>query len=149
MKFDRKTKKATVYPVPEEWLDPTTQESMVSPQHDDVDGKVWTNNQDTHLVYRLDLATGKFEDLGQATDKNGAHINAYGMPTDLANNAYQLNFGGTSIGRIDAKTKEATIWENAATVLAPAPRPRRRPATFSGSPNTAPTASAASIRRLA
>jgi len=67
MKFDRKTKKATVYPVPEEWLDPTTQESMVSPQHDDVDGKVWTNNQDTHLVYRLDLATGKFEDLGQAT----------------------------------------------------------------------------------
>jgi virginiamycin B lyase len=121
MKFDRKTKKSTVYPVPEEWLDPTTQESMVSPQHDDVDGKVWTNNQDTHLVYRLDIATGKFEDLGQATDKNGTHINAYGMPTDVANNAYQLNFGGTSIGRIDAKTKEVTIWK---TPL-PFSRPRR------------------------
>jgi virginiamycin B lyase len=121
MKFDRKTKKATIYPVPEEWLDPTTQESMVSPQHDDVDGKVWTNNQDTHLVYRLDLATGKFEDLGQSVDKNGTHINAYGMPTDLRNNAYQLNFGGTTIGRIDAKTKEVTIWK---TPL-PFSRPRR------------------------
>jgi virginiamycin B lyase len=121
LKFDRKTKQATVYPVPKEWLDPTTQESMVSPQHDDVDGKVWTNNQDTHLVYRLDLASGKFEDLGQAVDKNGTHINGYGMPTDLQNNAYQLNFGGTTIGRIDAKTREVTIWK---TPL-PFSRPRR------------------------
>ena len=53
-KFDRKTKQVTAYPFPKEWLNPTTQASMVSPQHDDVDGKVWTNNQDTHLVYRLD-----------------------------------------------------------------------------------------------
>ena len=28
---------------------------MVSPQHADVDGKVWTNNQDTHYMYRLDV----------------------------------------------------------------------------------------------
>ena len=107
--------------MPKEWLGPTTQESMVSPQHDDVDGKVWTNNQDTHLVYRVDVASGKYEDLGQAVDKNGMHINAYGMPTDAQNNAYQLNFGGTTIGRIDAKTKQVTIWK---TPL-PFSRPRR------------------------
>ena len=120
-KFDRKTKQATAYPFPKEWLNPTTQASMVSPQHSDVDGKVWTNNQDTHLHYRLDLATGKFEDLGQAIDKNGTHINAYGMPTDLQNNVYLLNFGGTTIGRRDAKTNEVTIWK---TPL-PFSRPRR------------------------
>ena len=120
-KFDRKTKQVTAYPFPKEWLNPTTQASMVSPQHSDVDGKVWTNNQDTHLHYRLDLATGKFEDLGQAVDKSGTHINAYGMPTDLQNNVYLLNFGGTTIGRRDAKTNEVTIWK---TPL-PFSRPRR------------------------
>jgi hypothetical protein len=46
LKFDRHTKQARAYPVPKEWLNATTQESMVSPQHDDVDGKVWTNNQE-------------------------------------------------------------------------------------------------------
>ena len=28
---------------------------MVSPQHSDVDGKVWTNNQEDHDMYRLDV----------------------------------------------------------------------------------------------
>ena len=121
LKFDRKSKQATAYPIPKEWLNPTTQESMVSPQHDDVDGKVWTNNQDTHLHYRLDLATGQYESLGQAVDKNGTHINAYGMPTDLANNVYLLNFGGTTIGRRDAKTNEVTIWKTPLSFS----RPRR------------------------
>jgi virginiamycin B lyase len=121
LKFDPKTKESTVYPVPKEWLNATTQESMVSPQHDDVDGKVWTNNQDTHLMYRLDLASGKFEDLGQSIDKNGVQISAYGIPTDLQNDAYQLNFGGTLVGRVDAKTKQVTIWK---TPL-PFSRPRR------------------------
>jgi streptogramin lyase len=121
LKFDPKTKQATAYPVPQEWRNATTQESMVSPQHSDVDGKVWTNNQDTHRVYRLDVASGKYEDLGQSVDESGTHVSAYGMPTDLQNNAYQLNFGGTTIGRIDAKTKEVTIWK---TPL-PFSRPRR------------------------
>jgi virginiamycin B lyase len=120
-KIDRKTRQITAYPFPEEWLNPTTQASMVSPSHDDVDGKVWTNNQDSHVHYRLDLASGKYEDLGAAVDKNGTHINAYGMPTDLANNLYLLNFGGTSIGRRDAKTNAVTIWK---TPL-PFSRPRR------------------------
>ena len=65
--------------------------------------------------------SGKYEDLGQAIDKNGTHINGYGMPTDAQNSAYQLNFGGASIGQIDATTKEVTIWK---TPL-PFSRPRR------------------------
>src|ERR1700692_907901 len=120
-KIDRKTKQITAYPFPAAWLNPTTQASMVSPSHDDVDGKVWTNNQDAHLHYRLDIASGQYEDLGPAADKSGTHINAYGMPTDLANNVYLLNFGGTTIGRRDAKTNEVTVWK---TPL-PFSRPRR------------------------
>jgi len=120
-KIDVKSKQITAYPFPKEWLNPTTQASMVSPAHDDVDGKVWTNNQDSHVHYRLDVVSGKYEDLGSAVDKNGTHINAYGMPTDLANNVYLLNFGGTTIGRRDAKTNAVTIWK---TPL-PFSRPRR------------------------
>ena len=120
-KIDPKTKQVTAYPFPTEWLNPTTQASMVSAEHSDVDGKVWTNNQDTHLVYRFDIVSGKYEDLGQAIDKTGTHINGYGMPTDLQNNVYQLNFGGTTVGRIDAKTNDVTIWK---TPL-PFSRPRR------------------------
>jgi virginiamycin B lyase len=120
-KIDTTTKQVTAYPFPAEWLNATTQSSMLSAEHSDVDGKIWTNNQDTHLVYRFDTVSGKYEDLGQAVDKSGTHINGYGMPTDLRNSAYQLNFGGASIGRIDAGTKEVTIWK---TPL-PFSRPRR------------------------
>jgi virginiamycin B lyase len=120
-KIDVKTRQVTPYPFPASFLNPTTQASMVTPSHDDVDNKVYTNNQDTHLVYRLDLASGQYEDLGQSKDKNGVAVPAYGMPTDLQNNVYQLNFGGTIIGRIDAKTKDVTIWK---TPL-PFSRPRR------------------------
>ena len=64
-KFDRKTEKFQVYPVPKEWQGDHTQQSMVSPANSHVDGKVWTNNQDTHAIYRLDLATGQYENLGE------------------------------------------------------------------------------------
>ena len=67
---------------------------MVSPQHADVDGKVWSNNQDVHTMYRLDVKTGQYEDLGPSKDPRGKQISAYGMPTDLRNNVYQLEFGG-------------------------------------------------------
>jgi len=109
-KIDRKTHDVTMYPFPKEWQSPSTQASMVSPQHSDVDGKVWTNNQEDHFTYRLDVATGKFENMGQNKDPSGKRIRAYGMPTDLQNNVYQLEFGEASIGLRNAKTGEVTIW---------------------------------------
>jgi virginiamycin B lyase len=120
-KMDRQTRKLTVYPFPKEWLGPTTQASMVAPRFSHVDGKVWTNNQETREYYRLDLATGKFENTGKAIDKNGRQISAYGIPTDHDNNLYLLEFGGTSIGRRDAKTLEVEIWRTPF----PNSRPRR------------------------
>src|SRR5215470_14593708 len=110
-RIDRTTHEVTVYPYPREWLSTSAQASMVSPQHADVDGKVWSNNQDVHTMYRLDVKSGRYEDLGPSKDPRGKQISAYGMPTDLANNVYQLEFGGTSIGLRDAKTGAVTIYD--------------------------------------
>ena len=93
-KIDRKTHEVSVFPFPKEWISTSAQASMVSPMYSNVDGKVWTNNQEDSLNYRLDLATGKFENPGQAKTPGGKQIRAYGMPTDHQNNLYQLEFGG-------------------------------------------------------
>jgi virginiamycin B lyase len=120
-RIDPKSKDLKVYPYPKEWLGPNTQTSMVSPNFSNVDGKVWTNNQETREHYRLDIATGKYENLGIAKDPRGKFISAYGMPVDRDNNLFLMEFSGTSIGRRDAKTGLVTIW------LTPTPgsRPRR------------------------
>jgi len=110
-RIDRATHQVTTYPFPKEWQSTSAQASMVSPQHADIDGKVWTNNQDVHDMYRLDLKSGQYENLGASKDPRGKQISAYGMPTDRQNNVYQLEFGGTSIGLRDAKTGMATIYE--------------------------------------
>ncbi len=99
-----------MYPFPKEWQSTSTQASMVSPQHSNVDGKVWTNNQEDHDMYRLDLATGKFENVGPSKGPDGKQIPAYGMPPNHENNVYQLEFGGTRIGLRDAKTGTTTIY---------------------------------------
>jgi streptogramin lyase len=110
-RIDRKTHEVKTYPFPKEWDSTTAQASMVSPQHSDVDGKVWTNNQEEHHMYRIDVATGQYENMGPSKDPAGKQISAYGMPTDKYNNVYQLEFGGTSIGLRDAKTGIATIFQ--------------------------------------
>jgi virginiamycin B lyase len=121
VKVDRKTKEVSQYPFPKEWTTVSTQASMISPQNSHVDGKVWTNNQETHSVYRFDTATGTFENKGVATDPAGKHISGYGMPTDSQNNVWLLEFGSDKIGRVDAKTNVATIWQTPT----PGSRPRR------------------------
>ncbi len=110
-RIDRKTHEVQTYPFPKEWDSTTAQASMVSPQHSDVDGKVWTNNQEEHHMYRIDVKTGQYENLGPSKNPAGKQISAYGMPTDKYNNVYQLEFGGTSIGIRDAKTGIATIYQ--------------------------------------
>jgi virginiamycin B lyase len=110
-RIDRRTHEVTTYPYPKEWQSTSAQASMVSPQHADIDGKVWSNNQDVHFMYRLDVKTGQYENLGASKDPRGKQISAYGMPTDRQNNVYQLEFGGTSLGLRDAKTGAVTIYD--------------------------------------
>jgi streptogramin lyase len=106
-KFDRKTEKMQVFPLPKELQKDHTQESMVMPLYSHVDGKVWTNNQDDHSILRLDLKTGTYENLGTFPISGaGRNIAAYGIPADRENDLYLLDFGADNIGRIDAKTKQ-------------------------------------------
>jgi virginiamycin B lyase len=90
-----------------------TQESFVMPWSSNVDGKVWTNNQDDHSFRRLDLATGKMETLGPFPyTAHGKQVvmRAYGMTADSQNNLWVLPLSQESIGRIDAKTGEMLAW---------------------------------------
>jgi virginiamycin B lyase len=120
-RFDRKEKKFDVFPVPKDWLSDRTQESMIAPYSAQVDGTVYTNNQARHEIYRVDLKTGEYTNLGAMRDAKGTLIDAYGMPADHDNNLYLLEFQGTHIGRYEAKTKTVKIY----ATPTPSSRPRR------------------------
>ncbi len=119
-KFDMKTKTFRLFPVQSEINIDTTQQSLLTPRHLNVDGKVWTNDVRKQAVLRLDVATGKYEvfDPFRFTPKGRQH-SPYGMVSDAANNLYFMDFGDENVGRIDAKTGQATIY--------PTPTPRSRP----------------------
>lgn len=121
VKFDRATKQVVPYPIPKEWQSNSTQESMVSPDHDNVDGYVWTNDQEDHSLLRLNLATGKYDNMGVEKDAAGRPIPGYGIPTDLQNQPYMLEFGGTRIGHYDKQTGIAEVF----TTPSPSSKPRR------------------------
>jgi len=104
-RFDPKAQTFKQWAVPPAAHPDFTQASMVMPIHNDVDGKVWTNNQDDHSFRRLDPATGTWETFGPyyypGTTKS---FNAYGIVTDASNGLWGLDFGATSIGHLDPKT---------------------------------------------
>ena len=110
-KFDRKTEKFQEFPLPKELQHNHTQESMVMPVYSNVDGKVWTNNQEDHSILRLDVATGTYENLGTFPIPGANRtIAAYGIPADHENNLYLLDFAADNIGKIDAKTKQFKVY---------------------------------------
>jgi streptogramin lyase len=109
-RFDRKEKKFDVFPVPQDWQGARPQQSMVAPYSAHADKTVYTNNQEKHEIYRVDLNTGEYTNLGKMTDASGHVVDGYGMVADSQNNLYLLEFGGTSIGRYDAKTKTVKIY---------------------------------------
>jgi streptogramin lyase len=103
-KWDRAAGKVSAFKVPDKWQTPNTQESMVSPQHSDVDGYVWTNDQQDHSLIRVNAKTGEMEHMGVEKDAKGVPVPGYGIPTDLSNRPMPLEFCGTKIGWFDPKT---------------------------------------------
>jgi streptogramin lyase len=122
MKFDTRTKTFRHYPLPAELDSDTAQQSMVMSRQSHVDGKVWTNDVNTHSILRLDVATGGYERVdpfqGMPIGANRQH-SPYGMAADKDNNLYFMDFGDENVGRVDAKTFRATIY--------PTPTPHSRP----------------------
>jgi virginiamycin B lyase len=113
MKFDTRTKTFRHYPLPAELDSDTAQQSMVMSRASHVDGKVWTNDVNTHSILRLDLASGAYERVdpfeGMPIGANRQH-SPYGMAADKDNNLYFMDFGDESVGRVDAKTFRGTIY---------------------------------------
>jgi streptogramin lyase len=119
-KFDRKTEKFQFWQTPKEWDTDGGQLGHLAIDGTATDSKVWIKNSDVGNIYRLDLTSNKFENLGNFKDpKTGKRIGTYGIHSDTRNNAYLLDFG--NIVKIDAKTKEPTVYETPT----PNSRPRR------------------------
>jgi streptogramin lyase len=119
-KFDVKTETFQLFPVQKELNNDSTQESLLTPSHWRVDGKVWTNDVRKQSILRLDVASGKYELINPFTlTPKGRQHSPYGMVSDAANNLYFMDFGDENVGRIDAKTGAPTIY--------PTPTPRSRP----------------------
>ena len=118
-KFDMATKTFQIFPVQAALNDNATQQSMVMPRSWQVDGKVWSNDVARQSIMRLDLKTGQYELIDPFKFLAGHQHSPYGMAADAQNNLYFMDFGDENIGRVDAKTGEATIY--------PTPTPKSRP----------------------
>jgi len=121
-KFDRRTEKFTTWSTPKEWDTAGGQLGHLAVQGTPVDNKVWIKNSDGTNIYRLDLISNSFENLGAPKDpRTGRRIGTYGIHSDQENNAYLLDFSAGNIVKIDARTKKETVY------LTPTPNstPRR------------------------
>jgi virginiamycin B lyase len=102
--IDPKTGETKFYPLPPEWNDNRVQLNFVGLRHD-VDGKVWTKSVGTQDIFRLDLATNKWERF-HPTDQlpPGGHYGMYQVISDSKNNLWMAEFSEGYLGTIDAKT---------------------------------------------
>jgi virginiamycin B lyase len=100
--LDPKTGQITYYPLAPEYNDVRVQLNFVGLRHD-VDGKVWTKSVGTQDVYRLDLASGKWERFQPIKELPGHHT-IYQVISDSQNNVWMAEFTKGHIGKIDAKT---------------------------------------------
>jgi streptogramin lyase len=106
-KFDRKKEKFQVFRLPPE-LDAAYRElTFLSPEHSNVDGKVWVNDAGSYTQFRLDIASGKFETLNPGPTP---HPDVYAVASDAGNDAYLFMIGSGRIAKIDAKTREYTFY---------------------------------------
>jgi virginiamycin B lyase len=121
-KFDRATSTFKQWSIPKEWDSDAAQFGHLAVDGTPVDNKVWLKNSDGNNIYRLDLTTNTMESLGSFKDPaTGKRIGSYGIHSDSKNNLYLLDFSASNIGRIDAKTKELSVF----VTPTPKSRPRR------------------------
>ena len=121
-KFDRKTGKFQIWSTPKAWDSDAGQLGHLAVEGTPADDTVWIKNSAGGHIYRLNLATNTFADIGVPKDpRTGKRIGTYGIFSDAQNNLYLLDFSAGNIVRIDAKTQQPTVY------LTPTPdsHPRR------------------------
>jgi virginiamycin B lyase len=114
-----KTGEIKYYPLPQEWNDERVQLNFVGLRHD-VDGKVWTKSVGTQDIYRLDLASGKWERFHPTDSLPGGPYGIYQVISDSQNNLWMAEFTKGHLGKLDAKTLKVTWF------AAPTPNARVR-----------------------
>jgi len=106
-KFDKKTEKFQTWSLPANLNGDHVQINQVSPEHHNVDGKVWLQDAGTYTVLRLDVKSGEFEVFEPFSIPRP---NIYDVISDAQNNVYFTVFGRENIGSIDAKTGKIALY---------------------------------------
>src|SRR5262245_5125286 len=108
--LDPKTEQIKYYPLAPEYNDVRVQLNFTGLRYD-VDGKVWTKSVGTQDIFRLDLATGKWERFQPLKALPGGPYSIYQVISDSQNNLWMAEFTKGHIGKLDAKTGQATWWK--------------------------------------
>lgn len=118
--LDPKTGEIVYYPLAPEFNDDRVQLNFTGLHHE-VDGKMWTKSVGTQDIFRVDLATSKWERF-HPTDLLPTVKNAsiYEVKADSKNNLWMAEYTYGHLGKIDAKTREVTWY------VMPTPRARAR-----------------------
>jgi streptogramin lyase len=126
--FNYHTHRFKIYEVPKPFITLATQQPMVAPEHWEVDGNVWMNDESLPGLYRVNVKTGHWRRWlpygvmkggGGGEYAFGRPHSLYGIYADKHNNAFFCDFAGENIGEVDAKTGKVTLW--------PTPTPHSRP----------------------
>ena len=115
-RFDPKAETFKVWSLPPELNRDYSQTTEVDPTRSNVDGKVWIEDSGTYSIYRLDIATGKFEVFQPIPIPSP---NIYDIGADAQNGVFFTLFGRSDIGHIDAKTGKIVMWPLPAAAAAP------------------------------
>lgn len=119
--LDPKTGEISYYPLAPEYNDDRVQLNF-SGLHHEVDGKVWTKSVGTQDIFRLDLASNRWEKFHPTDELPGIkHATIYQVMADSKNNLWMAEFTEGHLGKIDAKTTKVT-WYPIPTVHARARR---------------------------
>jgi virginiamycin B lyase len=106
--LDPKTGEITYYPLAPEYNDDRVQLNFTGLHHE-VDGKVWTKSVGTQDIFRVDLATNKWEKFHPSDQlPSGKRHSIYQVMADSKNNLWMAEFTHGHLGKIDAKTTNVT-----------------------------------------
>ena len=108
--WEARRHKFTYYPLPPEYNDDTVQLNFTGLRYD-VDGKIWRKSVGTQHIFRLDLATNKWERFHPTDYLPDGLKNAgiYQVIADSQNNLWMAEFTEGHLGKIDANTPKVDL----------------------------------------